>query len=86
MADELRLERHGGGWALAGGAVDQFGLVNEYLGYLADRNYSAQTVRVYGFALLAFCRWLAWPGGHLQGIGDQLGSHVIGDGPADHPT
>ena len=34
-------------------------LVNEYLSYLADRNYSPQTVRVYGFALLAFCRWLA---------------------------
>jgi len=68
MADELRLERHGGGWALAGGAVDQFGLVNEYLGYLADRNYSAQTVRVYGFALLAFCRWLADEGLGLEAV------------------
>jgi len=34
-------------------------LVNEYLGYLADRNYSPRTVRAYGFDLLAFCRWLA---------------------------
>jgi integrase/recombinase XerD len=33
--------------------------VNEYLAYLADRNYSPRTVRAYGFDLLAFCRWLA---------------------------
>ena len=33
--------------------------MNEYLGYLADRNYSPRTVRSYGFDLLAFCRWLA---------------------------
>jgi integrase/recombinase XerD len=34
-------------------------LVNDYLGYLADRNYSPQTVRTYAFSLLAFCRWLS---------------------------
>ncbi len=39
--------------------AERFTLVNEYLSYLADRNYSPQTVRVYGFALLAFSRWLA---------------------------
>jgi hypothetical protein len=55
---ELRLDRIAGGWALAGAEVDQFALVNEYLSYLSDRNYSPQTVRVYGFSLLAFCRWL----------------------------
>jgi hypothetical protein len=33
-------------------------LVNEYLGYLADRNYSPRTGRAYGYDLLAFCRWL----------------------------
>ncbi|MDE8649974.1 tyrosine-type recombinase/integrase [Rhodococcus qingshengii] len=33
-------------------------LVNEYLGYLADRNYSPRTLRAYGYDLLAFCRWL----------------------------
>jgi hypothetical protein len=55
---ELRLDRIAGGWALAGAEVDRFALVNEYLSYLSDRNYSAQTVRVYGFSLLAFCRWL----------------------------
>jgi integrase/recombinase XerD len=59
MAEELRLERRGGSWALAGDGAGRFGLVNEYLEYLADRNYSVQTVRVYGFALLAFCRWLS---------------------------
>ena len=56
--EELRLDRIVGGWALAGAEVDRFALVNEYLSYLSDRNYSPQTVRVYGFSLLAFCRWL----------------------------
>lgn len=36
----------------------RFALVNEYLSYLADRNYSPRTIRTYGFGLLAFCRWL----------------------------
>jgi len=55
---ELRLERGADGWVLAGGDANRFALVNEYLSYLSDRNYSPQTVRVYGFSLLAFCRWL----------------------------
>jgi integrase/recombinase XerD len=38
--------------------VSRFQLVNEYLGYLLDRNYSPATVRAYGYDLLAFCRWL----------------------------
>lgn len=60
MADaELRLERNDDGWALAGRGASRFGLVNEYLSYLVDRNYSLQSVRVYGFSLLAFCRWLS---------------------------
>ena len=42
--DGLRLVEHGDGWALAGTAVARFDLVNEYLGYLADRNYSPKTV------------------------------------------
>ncbi|ORB98643.1 integrase, partial [Mycobacterium persicum] len=33
-------------------------LINDYLGYLADRNYSPRTVRAYAFDLLAFARWL----------------------------
>ncbi|MDQ3763995.1 MAG: site-specific integrase [Actinomycetota bacterium] len=32
--------------------------MDEYLAYLADRNYSPKTVRAYGYDLLAFCRWL----------------------------
>jgi integrase/recombinase XerD len=55
----LRLEQRDGDWVLAGSGAGGFGLVNEYLGYLADRNYSPRTVRSYGFDLLAFCRWLA---------------------------
>ncbi len=54
----LRLEADGEGWVLAGGAAARYGLVNEYLGHLLDRNYSRATVRSYGYDLLAFCRWL----------------------------
>lgn len=45
-------------WVLAGPAAGRYSLVNEYLGYLADRNYSPRTLRAYGYDLLAFCRWL----------------------------
>jgi integrase/recombinase XerD len=55
----LRLEQHDEDWVLAGPDAARFGLVNEYLSYLADRNYSPRTVRAYGFDLLAFCRWLS---------------------------
>src|SRR5262245_32397068 len=55
---DLRLEQREGRWLLVGPAVHAFGLVNDYLDYLADRNYSPATVRAYGFDLLAFCRWL----------------------------
>jgi site-specific recombinase XerD len=54
----LRLEERGEGWLLVGGAAARFGLVNEYLSHLLDRNYSRATVRAYGYDLLAFCRWL----------------------------
>ncbi|QIZ33985.1 integrase [Saccharopolyspora sp. ASAGF58] len=54
----IRLEEHDGGWVLAGPAASGFGLVDEYLAHLADRNYSPKTVRAYGYDLLAFCRWL----------------------------
>jgi len=40
------------------------GPVNEFLGYLADRNYSPRTVRAYAFDLLHFVRWLT--GEHLD--------------------
>jgi site-specific recombinase XerD len=55
----LRLVPRGAGWVLAGPASAGFVLVDEYLAYLGDRNYSPRTVRAYGFDLLAFCRWLA---------------------------
>jgi integrase/recombinase XerD len=59
MSAELRVERDHGHWQLVGkGADDTVALVNDYLDYLADRNYSPPTVRAYAFALLAFCRWL----------------------------
>lgn len=54
----LRLERCDVGWVLAGESASRFGLVNEYLAHLLDRNYSPATVRSYGYDLLAFCRWL----------------------------
>lgn len=41
-----------------GVGADGFGLVNDFLGYLADRRYSPSTVRAYAYDLLAFCRWL----------------------------
>ena len=57
-SDRLSLDSAGRGWALVGGDVARFRLVNEYLGYLVDRNYSPRTIRAYGIGLLAFCRWL----------------------------
>ena len=45
-------------WVLSGPGCGKYALVNEYLGYLADRNYSPRTLRAYGYDLLAFCRWL----------------------------
>jgi Phage integrase, N-terminal SAM-like domain len=55
---DLRVDDSGAGWALSGPAAPQFTLVNDFLGYLADRRYSPRTVRAYAFDLLAFCRWL----------------------------
>jgi len=64
----LWLEQHDGSWVLAGQDGQRFGLVNEYLSYLADRNYSPRTVRAYGFDLLAFCRWLTTEDLELAGV------------------
>lgn len=47
-----------GVWRLCGPAADRFGLVNEFLGYLADRRFSPRTCRAYAYDLLAFTRWL----------------------------
>lgn len=54
----LRVVERAGGWALAGEDAGRLGLINDYLGYLADRRYSPRTVRAYAFDLLAFARWL----------------------------
>jgi site-specific recombinase XerD len=54
----MRAEPVEGGWVLAGPQAGGLELVNDFLGYLADRRYSPATVRAYAFDLLAFCRWL----------------------------
>jgi site-specific recombinase XerD len=54
----LRVEHRGSNWELVGAGAAFFGLINQFLGYLADRAYSPQTVRAYAFDLLAFARWL----------------------------
>ena len=56
--DRLRVVRDGEVWLLSGPAAVRFGLINEFLGYLTDRNYSPRTRRSYAFDLLAFARWL----------------------------
>ena len=62
------IERTDWGWLLAGAEADRFELVNEYLSYLADRNYSPRTIRTYAFMLLRFCRWLAAEDIELAGV------------------
>jgi hypothetical protein len=53
---------------LAGVGSDRFGLVNEFLDYLADRNYSPRTRRSYAFDLLVFTRWLDAEGVDLAAV------------------
>jgi site-specific recombinase XerD len=48
-----------GVWQLRGVASEKFDLVNQFLGYLADRNFSPRTCRSYAYDLLAFARWLS---------------------------
>ncbi|GAB2905327.1 hypothetical protein GCM10027027_21230 [Neomicrococcus lactis] len=45
----LRLERRDGEWVLAGEDAVRFGLVDDYLAHLLDRNYSPATVNRTGF-------------------------------------
>ena len=54
----LHVEERDGRWWLAGVAAPRFSVVNEFLGYVADRRFSPRTARAYAFDLLAFCRWL----------------------------
>jgi len=70
MTDDggLVVAESGGGWRLEGPGAARFALVNEYLAYLADRNYSPRTVRAYAFDLLHLCRWLAGEGLDLDAV------------------
>lgn len=54
----LSIARCSGAWQLVGDDAAMCSAVNEYLAYLADRNYSPRTVRAYAFDLLSLCRWL----------------------------
>ena len=69
---DLRLEERDGGWALAGQDAPQFRLVDEYLAYLTDRNYSPKTVRSYGYGLLAFSRSLLVTGQPLPEVDTEV--------------
>ena len=64
----LHAEEQAGRWWLAGAAAHRFGVVNDFLGYLADRRYSPRTARAYAFDLLAFGRWLDGEGVDLDGV------------------
>src|SRR5215210_5401831 len=57
-AVHLVVVENDGVWCLDGPVAVEFGLVNEFLGYLADRNFSPRTCRAYAYDLLAFTRWL----------------------------
>ena len=50
-------EVRAGRWELTG--PGELSLINDFLGYVADRGYSPRTVRAYAFDLLHFARWLA---------------------------
>ncbi len=63
----LSAQLEGAAWRLVGPAAGEFALVNDFLGYLADRNYSPRTQRAYAFDLLAFGRWLLEDG---TGLGE----------------
>ena len=47
-----------GRWRLDGAGPADLQVINEFLGYVADRGYSPRTERAYAFDLLAFARWL----------------------------
>ncbi len=57
-----------GEWRLVGALAERFGLINDFLAYLADRRYSPRTVRAYAFDLLHFARWLAGEGLALEAV------------------
>jgi len=54
----LRAVQSAGRWRLDGAGPADLPVINEFLGYVADRGYSPRTERAYAFDLLAFARWL----------------------------
>ena len=69
--ESLRAVERAGRWSLVGSGPGGVDVVNDYLGYLADRGYSPRTVRAYAFDLLAFARWLV-----AEGVGGRRGHHA----------
>jgi hypothetical protein len=65
VGEEARLcvQRQGEGWRQVGAGAERLVLINEFLGYLEDRNYSPRTVRAYAFDLLHFGTLAARPTG-----------------------
>src|SRR5664280_1510084 len=58
---QLRFEQDGERWQLTGTDARRFELVNDYLGYLADRNYSPRPGRAYGYDLeIAVAEYIDW--------------------------
>jgi site-specific recombinase XerD len=55
---QLTVGQDAGVWSLRGPRAADFAVVNEFLAYLADRNFSPRTGRAYAYDLLAFTRWL----------------------------
>ncbi len=68
----LRAERREDGWVLAGACLDGLELVNDFLGYLADRNYAALTVRACAFDSLHFARWMVGEGLGVEAVSTDL--------------
>jgi site-specific recombinase XerD len=68
----LTVEKCEGRWALVGTAAERFTVINDYLGYLADRAYSELTIRSYAFDLLSFARWLLQEGVGVHDVTTEL--------------
>ena len=69
---DLRVERRGDGWVLAGPDSEDVRLVNDFLGYLGDRHYAPGTRRGYAFDLLALLRWLAGQDRRLDQVDTEM--------------
>ena len=59
MTVRMRCGCERGTLGIEGGRRGERPLINDYLGYVADRRYSPASVRAYAFDLLHFARWLA---------------------------